>query len=87
MEMFPLELFYSEPASPRSAKVNLHAGDSILKNALALQNFFFLVDRPQHRCSKFTHFLKVPKCEIFYLSDFPDFYTIKSLLEILFVPF
>jgi hypothetical protein len=23
--------------------------------------------------------LKVPKCEIFDLSDFPDFYTIKSL--------
>jgi hypothetical protein len=25
------------------------------------------------------HNLKVPKCEIFDLSDFPDFYTIKSL--------
>jgi hypothetical protein len=24
-------------------------------------------------------FLKVPKCEIFNRSDFPDFYTIKSL--------
>jgi hypothetical protein len=23
--------------------------------------------------------LKVPKCEIFYRSDFPDFYVIKSL--------
>ncbi len=27
-------------------------------------------------------FLKVPKCEIFYHSDFPDFYTIKSLCEV-----
>jgi hypothetical protein len=25
--------------------------------------------------------LKVPKCEIFYCSDFDDFYTIKSLCE------
>jgi hypothetical protein len=25
--------------------------------------------------------LKVPKCEIFDRSDFPDFYTIKSLCE------
>jgi hypothetical protein len=26
-----------------------------------------------------TNALKVPKCEIFDLSDFPDFYTIKYL--------
>ncbi len=24
------------------------------------------------------HLLKVPKCDIFVRSDFPDFYTIKS---------
>jgi hypothetical protein len=27
---------------------------------------------------KQQHILKVPKCEIFDRSDFPDFYTIKS---------
>jgi hypothetical protein len=29
-------------------------------------------------CSFFNIMLKVPKCEIFDRSDFPDFYTIKS---------
>ncbi len=29
----------------------------------------------------FTPSLKVPKCEIFDRSDFPDFYTIKSRPE------
>ncbi len=29
-------------------------------------------------CLFFSLFLKVPKCEIFDRSDFPDFYTIKS---------
>ncbi len=29
----------------------------------------------------FLYTLKVPNCEIFDRSDFPDFYTIKSLCE------
>ncbi len=33
---------------------------------------------PQHCLVSDSHALKVPKCEIFDLSDFPDFYTIKS---------
>ncbi len=36
----------------------------------------------QKCCTKVgEHYLKVPKREIFDRSDFPDFYTIKSLLE------
>jgi hypothetical protein len=33
------------------------------------------------KTSDSTHALIAPKCEIFYRSDFYDFYTIKSLWE------
>jgi hypothetical protein len=36
-----------------------------------------LIDETSYMRSRITY-LKVPKREIFYRSDFPDFYTIKS---------
>ncbi len=45
----------------------------IQKFLSAYSHFFLLICRIQGKC------LKVPKCEIFHLFDFNDFYGIKSL--------
>ncbi len=60
------EVYYNPLSSPRS---NLPR-EKLLPGSLSLLPIHF---------DLYLHTLKVPKREIFDRSDFPDFYTIKSL--------
>ncbi len=45
------------------------------------ENFLVWLRILYHFIVSYAEILKVPKCEIFDCSDFPDFYTIKSRPE------
>jgi hypothetical protein len=68
-EVFFLLLFFFSFCSPRTENRIQHKKGRLFKNWM----------EPKRKVVCVHHPLKVPKREIFDRSDFPDFYTIKSL--------